>query len=45
MEEDAGKSGSEQAKSHLAMMRAAWVVETRRFDGDVARALSGDTRA
>jgi hypothetical protein len=44
MEADAARSGSEQAKSHLAMMRAAWVVETRRFDGDVARSLSGDTR-
>jgi hypothetical protein len=42
MEEDAKKSGSERAKSHRAMMRAAWVVETRRFDGDVVRALSED---
>src|SRR6266545_4576774 len=42
MEEDAGKSGSDRAKSHRAMMRAAYVVETRRFDVDVARALSQD---
>lgn len=42
MEEDAKKSGSDRAKSHRAMMRAAWVVETRRFDGDVVRALSED---
>lgn len=42
MEEDAKKSGSDRAKSHRAMMRAAYVVETRRFDGDVARALSED---
>src|SRR6202162_6335476 len=40
MEEDAKKSGSDRAKSHRAMMRAAYVVETRRFDGDVVRALS-----
>ncbi len=46
MEEDAAKSGSGKAKMHLAMMRAAWVVETRRFDDDVARALAitGDQR-
>ena len=44
MEEDAGKSGSNRAKTHLAMMRAAYVVETRRFDGDVARSLSGSER-
>jgi tetratricopeptide (TPR) repeat protein len=42
MEEDAAKSGSGKAKTHLAMMRAAWVVETRRFDDDVARALAGE---
>ena len=42
MEADAGKSGSDRAKSHRAMMRAAWVIETRRFDGDVVRALSDD---
>lgn len=42
MEGDAKKSGSDRAKSHRAMMRAAYVVETRRFDGDVARALSED---
>src|SRR5437899_4544848 len=42
MESDAAKSGSDRAKSHRAMMRAAWVVETRRFDGEVARALSED---
>jgi tetratricopeptide (TPR) repeat protein len=42
MEEDAKKSGSARAKHHRAMMRAAWVVETRRFDGDVVRALSED---
>jgi len=42
MEEDAKKSGSDRAKSHRAMMRAAYVVETRRFDADVARALSED---
>jgi tetratricopeptide (TPR) repeat protein len=40
MEEDAKKSGSDTAKSHRAKMRAAFVVETRRFDGDVARALA-----
>ncbi len=44
MEEDAGKSGSSRAKMHLAMMRAAYVVETRRFDGDVARSLPGSER-
>ncbi len=44
MEEDAAKSGSGKAKTHLAMMRAAWVVETRRFDDDVARALAGEQR-
>ena len=44
MEVDAGKSGSDTAKSHLAMMRAAYVVETRRFDGDVARSLSSETK-
>jgi tetratricopeptide (TPR) repeat protein len=44
MENDAAKSGSDRAKSHLAMMRAAWVVETRRFDDDVARALAGEDR-
>jgi tetratricopeptide (TPR) repeat protein len=42
IEADAAKSGSERAKSHRAMMRAAWVVETRRFDGDVVRSLSED---
>ena len=42
MEEDAKKSGSDRAKSHRAMMRAAYVVETRRFDADVVRALSED---
>jgi hypothetical protein len=42
MEADAAKSGSDRAKSHRAMMRAAWVVETRRFDGDVVRSLSED---
>jgi len=42
MEADAAKSGSDRSKSHRAMMRAAYVVETRRFDGDVARALSED---
>jgi tetratricopeptide (TPR) repeat protein len=42
MEKDAASSGSERAKSHRAMMRAAWVVETRRFDGDVVRSLSED---
>src|SRR5262249_27761893 len=45
MEKDAAETNSETAKNHLAMMRAAWVVETRQFDGDVARALSGETRA
>lgn len=44
MEDDAAKSGSDRSKSHLAMMRAAWVVETRRFDDDVARALAGEDR-
>ena len=44
MEEDAGRSGSDRAKMHLDMMRAAWVVETRRFDDDVARALTGGER-
>jgi len=42
MEGDSGKSGSDRAKTHLAMMRAAYVVETRRFDGDVARSLTED---
>jgi tetratricopeptide (TPR) repeat protein len=42
MEADAGKSGSDRAKTHRAMMRAAWIIETRRFDGDVVRALSED---
>ena len=40
MEEDAGKSGSDRAKSHRAMMRAAYVVETRRFNSDIVRSLS-----
>jgi tetratricopeptide (TPR) repeat protein len=44
MEEDAGKSGSGTAKSHLAMMQAAWVIETRRFSDDVARALTGSEK-
>jgi tetratricopeptide (TPR) repeat protein len=44
MEEDAARSGSNPARRHLAMMRAAYVVETRRFDGDVARSLSGSER-
>jgi tetratricopeptide (TPR) repeat protein len=44
MEEDAGKSGSGRAKSHLAMMRAAWVIDTRRFDDDVAGAVSGSEK-
>src|SRR5713226_6616494 len=42
MEADAAKGGSDRAKSHRAMMRAAWVIETRRFDGEVVRALSED---
>jgi hypothetical protein len=42
MDADAARSGSGRAKSHRAMMRAAWVVETRRFDGDVVRSLSED---
>jgi tetratricopeptide (TPR) repeat protein len=42
MEEDAKRSGSGRARSHRAMMRAAYVVETRRFDEDVAHALSED---
>jgi tetratricopeptide (TPR) repeat protein len=42
METDAARSGSDRAKSHRAMMRAAWIVETRRFDGDVVRSLSQD---
>ncbi|HKF45249.1 MAG TPA: hypothetical protein VKG01_19305 [Thermoanaerobaculia bacterium] len=45
MEKDAAQTSSETAKNHLAMMRAAYIVETRRFDGDVARSLSGETRA
>jgi len=40
MEEDAGKSGSDRAKLHRAMMRAAYLIETRRFDSDVARSLA-----
>jgi predicted Zn-dependent protease len=40
MEKDAASSGSDRAKHHRAMMRAAYVIETRRFDGDVARSLS-----
>src|SRR5262249_27211891 len=36
MEKDAAASKSTTARSHLAMMRAAYLVETRRFDGDVA---------
>ncbi len=42
MEEDAKRSGSGRARSHRAMMRAAYVAETRRFDADVVRALSED---
>ena len=42
MEADAARSGSDRAKSHRAMMRAAYVVETRRFDGDVARSLAAE---
>ena len=42
MEADAKKSGSDRAKSHRAMMRAAWVIETRRFGGDEVRALPED---
>jgi tetratricopeptide (TPR) repeat protein len=45
MEKDAAESGSETAKNHLAMMRAAYVVETRQFDGDVARALPSETKS
>ncbi|HYR45954.1 MAG TPA: hypothetical protein VER78_03020, partial [Thermoanaerobaculia bacterium] len=44
MEEDALKSGSDRAWSHRAMMRAAYVVETRRFESPVARALSDDEK-
>jgi len=42
MEEDAKRSGSGRARSHRAMMRAAYVAETRRFDADVVHALSED---
>ena len=45
MEKDAAGSGSDAAKNHLAMMRAAYVIETRRYDGDVARSLAGDSRS
>ena len=44
MEQDAQASGSERAWSHRAMMRAAYVVETRRFESPVARALSEDEK-
>jgi tetratricopeptide (TPR) repeat protein len=44
IEEDTGKSGSGRAKSHLAMMRAAWVIDTRRFDDDVTRAVPGSEK-
>jgi tetratricopeptide (TPR) repeat protein len=42
MEEDAGKSPSHRARAHLVTMRAAYLVETRRWNGDAAR-LSIDT--
>ncbi|HYT32817.1 MAG TPA: hypothetical protein VEO37_09505 [Thermoanaerobaculia bacterium] len=37
IEKDAAESKSTRARSHLAMMRAAYLVETRQWDGDVAR--------
>lgn len=37
MEKDASASGSARARSHLALMKAAYLVETRRWEGDVAR--------
>jgi tetratricopeptide (TPR) repeat protein len=37
MEKDAAKSGSKRVRGHLVMLRAAYLVETRRWSGDVAR--------
>jgi hypothetical protein len=37
MEKDVSTSGSARARTHLALMKAAYLVETRRWDGDVAR--------
>jgi hypothetical protein len=37
IEKDAAESKSTRARSHLAMMRAAYLVETRQWDGDTAR--------
>jgi tetratricopeptide (TPR) repeat protein len=37
MEKDAAASGSARARTHLALMKAAYLVETRRWEGDVAR--------
>jgi tetratricopeptide (TPR) repeat protein len=37
IEKDAAESKSTRARSHLTMMRAAYLVETRQWDGDVAR--------
>ncbi|MGZ6988473.1 MAG: hypothetical protein ACXVH0_05900, partial [Thermoanaerobaculia bacterium] len=36
IEKDAAESKSTRARSHLAMMRAAYLVETRQWDGDAA---------
>jgi len=36
MEKDAAESKSTRARSHLAMMRAAYLVETRQWKGDAA---------
>jgi predicted Zn-dependent protease len=37
IEKDAAESKSTRARSHLAMMRAAYLVETRQWNGDAAR--------
>jgi len=37
IEKDAAESKSTRARSHLAMMRAAYLVETRQWDSDAAR--------
>jgi tetratricopeptide (TPR) repeat protein len=37
IEKDAAEAKSTRARSHLAMMRAAYLVETRQWDGEAAR--------
>jgi hypothetical protein len=37
MEGDAAKSGSKRTRGHLVWMRAAYLIETRRWNGDAAK--------